>query len=376
MACPLRMSSTRSAVQNIITPVGTEKVGDFEYVVDLNGSPNQIDALNDMPIKVVDGATVFLRDVAFAHDGSPPQINMVRVDGSNAVLMSIIKAGSVSTLDVINSVKALLPKLRETLPESLKLDAVGDQSGFVNAAVNSVIFEGAVAASLTGLMILIFLGSWRSTLIITISIPLAVLASIAALSAIGETINVMTLGGLALAVGILVDDATVTIENINWHLEQDKDIEDAIMDGARQIVIPATVSLLCICVVFVPMFRLGGVAGYLFRPMAEAVVFALVASYVLSRTLVNTLARYLLAAQALSTAIGEAPPRRAIRSCAFNAASSAASRAPANSTPPAGDRARRPRAFHRRLSRHRRVLHLAWRRFSARTSFRRLRARS
>jgi multidrug efflux pump subunit AcrB len=283
--------------QNIITPVGTAKVGDFEYVVSLNGSPNQIASLNDMPIRVVNGATVFVRDVAFAHDGAPPQINMVRVDGSKAVLMTILKAGSVSTLDVINGVKALLPKLKETLPASLKLDAIGDQSAFVNGAVNSVIFEGAVAASLTGLMILIFLGSWRSTLIITISIPLAILASIAALSAIGETINVMTLGGLALAVGILVDDATVTIENINWHLEQDKEIEVAIMDGARQIVIPATVSLLCICIVFVPMFGLGGVAGYLFRPMAEAVVFALIASYVLSRTLVATLARYLLANQ-------------------------------------------------------------------------------
>jgi multidrug efflux pump subunit AcrB len=285
--------------QNIVTPVGTEKVGDFEYVVALNGSPSRLDELNDMPIRVVNGATVFVRDVAYAHFGAPPQINMVRVDGANAVLMTILKSGSVSTLDVINGVKALLPKLRETLPQSLKLDTINDQSSFVYAAVNSVIFEGVVAAALTGLMILIFLGSWRSTLIITISIPLAILASVAALSAIGETINVMTLGGLALAVGILVDDATVTIENINWHLEQGKDIESAIMDGARQIVLPATVSLLCICIVFVPMFNLGGVAGYLFRPMAEAVVFALVASYVLSRTLVNTLARYLLASQAV-----------------------------------------------------------------------------
>ncbi len=284
--------------QNIITPVGVEKVGGLEYVVGINGSPEQIDSLNDLPIKVVNGATIFVRDVAFAHDGAPPQTNMVRVDGANAVLMTILKSGSVSTLDVINGVKALLPKLRETLPSSLKLVAVGDQSTFVNAAVNSVIFEGAIAAALTGLMILVFLGSWRSTLIITISIPLAILASIAALSAIGETINVMTLGGLALAVGILVDDATVTIENINWHLEQDKEIEVAIMDGARQIVIPATVSLLCICIVFVPMYGLGGVAGYLFRPMAEAVVFALIASYVLSRTLVATLARFLLAHQA------------------------------------------------------------------------------
>ena len=283
--------------QNIVTPVGTEKVGDFEFVVQLNGSPTRIDEINDMPIRVVNGATVFVRDVAYAHFGAPPQINMVRVDDANAVLMTILKTGSASTLDVINGVKALLPKLRETLPSSLKLDTINDQSSFVYAAVNSVIFEGVVAAALTGLMILIFLGSWRSTLIITISIPLAILASVSALAAIGETINVMTLGGLALAVGILVDDATVTIENINWHLEQGKDIESAIMDGARQIVLPSTVSLLCICIVFVPMFKLGGVAGYLFRPMAEAVVFALVASYVLSRTFVNSLARYLLANQ-------------------------------------------------------------------------------
>jgi len=225
-------------------------------------------------------------------------------------LMTILKAGSVSTLDVINGVKGLLPKLRETLPASLHLEAVGDQSAFVQSAVSSVIFEGVVAAALTGLMILIFLGSWRSTLIITISIPLAILASIAMFSAIGETINVMTLGGLALAVGILVDDATVTIENINWHLEQGKQIEAAIMDGARQIVIPATVSLLCICIVFVPMFRLGGVSGFLFRPMAEAVIFALLASYVLSRTLVNTMARFLLGGRHNHHAEGEHAPTR------------------------------------------------------------------
>jgi multidrug efflux pump subunit AcrB len=285
------------AQQNIVTPVGDAVVGQYEYVVSLNGSPDNIAALNDLPIKVVNGATVFLRDVAFAHDGSPPQINMVRVDGANAVLMTILKAGSVSTLDVINGVKALLPKLRETLPSNLKLDAVGDQSTFVKQSVNSVIFEGVLAASLTGLLILIFLGSWRSTLIITTSIPLAILSAVALLAATGQTINVMTLGGLALAVGILVDDATVTIENINWHLEHGKPIEKAILDGARQIVAPATVSLLCICIVFVPMFGLGGVAGYLFRPMASAVVFALLSSYVLSRTLVSTMARFLLAGQ-------------------------------------------------------------------------------
>ena len=223
---------------------------------------------------------------------------MVRVDGKNAVLMTILKTGAASTLDVINGVKALLPKIRETLPSSLKLDAINDQSSFVYAAVNSVIFEGVVAAALTGLMILIFLGSWRSTFIITSRFRSRFSPLSPRSPRLGETINVMTLGGLALAVGILVDDATVTIENINYHLEQGKDIESAIMDGARQIVIPATVSLLCICIVFVPMFNLGGVAGYLFRPMAEAVVFALIGSYVLSRTLVNTMARFLLAHQA------------------------------------------------------------------------------
>ena len=197
------------AQQNLITPMGTEKIGRFEYIVALNDSPTRIEELNDLPIRQVDGATVYVCDVAQVHDGSPPQTNMVRVDGANAVLMTILKAGSVSTLDVINGVKALLPKLRETLPKSLRLEAVGDQSAFVKSAVNSVMFEGAVAAALTGLMILIFLGSWRSTLIITISIPLAILASVALLSAVGETINVMTLGGLALAVGIQIGRAHV-----------------------------------------------------------------------------------------------------------------------------------------------------------------------
>jgi multidrug efflux pump subunit AcrB len=285
--------------QNVITPVGTQKIGKFEYVVSLNDAPSRISELNDLPIRSVDGVPVYIHDVADVHEGSPPQINMVRVNGSNAVLMTILKTGSASTLDVVAGVKALLPKLRQTLPSSLKLEAVGDQSKFVTDAVSSVIFEGVVAAALTGLMILIFLGSWRSTVIIMVSIPLAILTSVALLAATGETINVMTLGGLALAVGILVDDATVTIENINYHLEQGKDIETAIMDGARQIVIPATVSLLCICIVFVPMFTLGGVAGFLFRPMAKAVVFALIGSYVLSRTLVNTMARFLLAHQAM-----------------------------------------------------------------------------
>src|ERR1700704_4445407 len=240
-----------------------------------------------------------MRDVAYVHDGSPPQTNVVHVDGKSAVLLAVVKAGATSTLAIISGIKQLLPSVAQTLPTNLNLTSVGDQSVFVTSAVSSVIREGAIAAALTGLMILLFLGSWRSTLIITVSIPLAILASVTTLSLIGETINVMTLGGLALAVGILVDDATVTIENINWHLEHGKEIETSILDGARQIMVPATVSLMCICIVFVPMFALGGVAGYLFRPLAEAVVFALVASYFLSCTLVPTLANYLLRKQVL-----------------------------------------------------------------------------
>ena len=292
--------------QDLIIPVGTQKIGSKEYVIQLNDSPDRIEEMGYLPIRSVDGATVRIADVAHVHDSSPPQTNIVRVDGVNAVLMTIVKAGSASTLDVINGVKGLLPRLHEILPPDIKLVAVGDQSGFVQKAVSSVIFEGALAATLTGLMILVFLGSWRSTVIIIISIPLAILASIALLAATGENINVMTLGGLALAVGILVDDATVTIENINFQLEQKKEIEAAIMDGARQIVIPATVSLLCICIVFVPMFGLGGISGYLFRPMAKAVIFALLGSYILSRTLVPTMANYLLGGHVHDH---EAPPR-------------------------------------------------------------------
>jgi multidrug efflux pump subunit AcrB len=282
------------SLQNLITPVGTQKIGTYEYTVNLNDSPQAVHAFNDLPVKTVNGTVVYMRDVAYVHDGSPPQINAVHVNGASAVLLTIVKAGASSTLDIINGVKNLLPAVAKTLPSSLKLTAVGDQSVFVTAAVSSVVREGAIAATLTGMMILLFLGSWRSTLIITLSIPLAILAALTGLSLLGETINVMTLGGLALAVGILVDDATVTIENINWHLEQGKEIEPAILDGAQQIVVPATVSLLCICIAFVPMFGLGGVAGYLFRPLAEAVILALAASYVLSRTLVPTLANYLL----------------------------------------------------------------------------------
>jgi multidrug efflux pump subunit AcrB len=282
------------SLQNLITPVGSQKIGSYEYTVNLNDSPKAVEAFNDLPVKTVNGTVIYMRDVAYVHDGSPPQTNAVHVNGASAVLLTIMKAGTSSTLDIINGVKNLLPSVSQTLPGSLKLTPVGDQSVFVTDAVSSVVKEGGIAAVLTGMMILLFLGSWRSTLIITLSIPLAILAALTGLSLLGETINVMTLGGLALAVGILVDDATVTIENINWHLEQGKEIEPAILDGAQQIVVPATVSLLCICIAFVPMFGLGGVAGYLFRPLAEAVMLALAASYVLSRTLVPTLANYLL----------------------------------------------------------------------------------
>jgi multidrug efflux pump subunit AcrB len=285
------------SIQNLITPVGTQKIGTFEYTLNLNDSPSTIAAFNNLPIKTVNGTVIYMRDVAHVHDGSPPQTNVVHVDGKSAVPLSVVKAGAVSTLSIISGIKQLLPSVAQTLPSDLHLTALADQSVFVTSAVSSVIREGVTAAALTGLMILLFLGSWRSTLIITISIPLAILASVTALSLLGETINVMTLGGLALAVGILVDDATVTIENINWHLEHGKQIETAILDGAQQIVVPATVSLMCICTAFTPMFGLGGVAGYLFRPLAEAVVFALMASYLLSRTPVPTLANYLLRKQ-------------------------------------------------------------------------------
>jgi multidrug efflux pump subunit AcrB len=230
------------------------------------------------------------------HDGSPPQTNLVRVNGARAVLMTILKAGSASTFAVIDGIKSLLPRVEESLPSSLNLRAVGDQSIFVKAAIFGVLREAALAAGLVGLMILLFLGSWRSTMIIIVSIPLSILFSVVAIAALGETINVMTLGGLALAVGMLVDEGTVTLENIFYHLEMGKPVEPAILDGAQQIVVPAFVTLLVLDIVFAPMFQLGGVAGYLFRPLAEAVVFALIGSFILSRTLVPTMARYLLSA--------------------------------------------------------------------------------
>src|ERR1700691_258460 len=285
------------SAQNLILPAGDEKIGKFDWNIALNASPVMLDRLNDLPVKKINGTVIFVHDVAYVHRGAPPQTNIVRVNGARAVLMTILKAGSALTPDITAGVKSLLPRVEESLPAGLNLHAVGDQSVFVKAAVFGVIREAVLAAVLVGVMILLFLGSWRSTVIILTEIPLAVLFALTSLSLLGETINVMTLGGLALAVGILVDDGTVTIENVNYHLEQGKPIATSILDGAQQIVIPAFVTLLCLCIVFVPMFQLGGVAGYLFRPLAEAVVFALIGSFTLSRTLVPTMANYLMRGQ-------------------------------------------------------------------------------
>ena len=302
------------AAQNLITPVGTEKIGTFEYAINLNNAAPLIKTIGDLPIKTVNGAMVYIRDVAQVRDGSPPQQNIVHVDGNRSVLMYVLKNGAVSTLAIIDGVKKKVQEMKKTLPSNLVLTAIGDQSIFINAAIGGVIREGVIAAALTSLMILLFLGSFRSTLIIATSIPLSVLGSIATLWALGETLNIMTLGGLALAVGILVDEATVTIENINWHLEQGKEVEQAILDGAEQIVTPAFVSLLCICIVFVPMFFLTGVSRFLFVPLAEAVMSAMVWSFILSRTLVPTMAKYMLHKHAPRTDMqgmdGALPPSR------------------------------------------------------------------
>jgi multidrug efflux pump subunit AcrB len=282
------------AAQTQITPAGYAKIGGYQYFIRLNNAPGGVEELNDLPVKVVNGATIYMRDVAHVRDGAAPQTNVVHVEGGRSVLMTILKNGATSTLSIVRDVKEAVPKLLEGLPAELKIVPIGDQSLFVRAAVRGVVFEGAVAAALTSLMILLFLGSWRSTIVIVISIPLAVLSALIALSATGNTLNIMTLGGLSLAVGILVDDATVTIENINRHLELGQPVGLAILDGAQQIVTPAFVSLLCICIAFVPMFFLPGVAGFLFVPLALAVVFAMIASFVLSYTLVPTMAMYLL----------------------------------------------------------------------------------
>jgi len=293
---PLDVVNTINA-QNLILPAGTAKIGSYEYQVDMNGSPQTVKELNDLPIKTVNGSTVYVRDVGYVRDGFTPQTNIVRVNGARASLMSILKLGDASTLDVIAGVRNKIPTVEASLPQHVDIHTLADQSIFVKASITGVVREGAIAACLTGLMILVFLGSWRSTLIIAVSIPLSILTSLIVLSALGQTINIMTLGGLALAVGILVDDATVVIENINRNLDQGKELIQAILDGSEQIAMPALVSTLAICVVFVPMFFLTGIPKYLFVPLAEAVIFAMLASYGLSRTLVPTMARYLLSEQ-------------------------------------------------------------------------------
>ena len=282
--------------QNVVQPGGTAKIGRDEYDILLNSSPLTIEGIGNLPIRQVNGATVYIRDVATVTDGSIPQTNVVRQDGRRGVLLTVMKSGKASTLDVVDGIRDLLPRLETTLPPELNIKPIGDQSIFVRASIDGVVREAIIAAVLTGLMILLFLGSWRSTVIIAVSIPLSILTSIIVLSFLGETINIMTLGGLALAVGILVDDATVTIENIERYLEEGQSLHDAILDGAAQISVPALVSTLCICIVFLPMFFLSGVSRFLFVPLAEAVVFAMLASYILSRTLVPTMAMYLLKA--------------------------------------------------------------------------------
>ncbi|MGA3080854.1 MAG: efflux RND transporter permease subunit [Terracidiphilus sp.] len=285
------------SVQNLIAPSGTMKIDRFEYAVETNSAPKMIDDLNNLPVKAVNGSMIYIRDVAHVRDGYPPQTNIVRVNGKRAIMMSVMKTGSSSTLDIIKGVQKKLIEIKSQLPPALRIDTLSDQSIFVRGAIDGVVREAIIAACLTAVMILIFLGSFRSTVIIAVSIPLSILCSIIVLSMLHETINIMTLGGLALAVGILVDDATVEIENINRNIETGKEVEQAILDGAAQIATPALVSTLAICIVFVPMFFLGGVARYLFVPMAEAVCFAMLASYLLSRTVVPTMAKYMLKEQ-------------------------------------------------------------------------------
>ena len=296
------------AAQNVVLPAGDQKIGALDYMVQTNATPVQVDTFNNMPIKTVDGATVFLRDVAYVHRGSPPQINAVLVKGKQAVLIEILKSGDASTLSVVKGIKEALPGILRTLPPGVQITPLNDASGFVSDSVREVVQEMITAAILTGLTVLLFLGSWRSTLIVATSIPLAILCSVLALSWLGQTINVMTLGGLALAVGILVDDATVMIENIDTHLEAGAELEPGIIAAANQIVVPTFVATLCICIVWLPLFQLSGIAGYLFLPMAEAIVFAMIASFILSRTLVPTMAAWLLRAQVAAHAHGHAGP--------------------------------------------------------------------
>jgi len=283
--------------QNLILPTGTAKLGTLEYNVEMNGSPQSVEELNDLPVKTVNGATIYMKDVAHVRDGFSPQTNIVLSNGQRGVLMSIYKTGTASTIDIVDRVKQMLEFNKSSIPEGMRISTFFDQSLYVRASIQGVIREAIIAACLTAVMILLFLGNWKSTLIIAVSIPLSILVSILCLSALGQTINIMTLGGLALAVGILVDDATVEIENINRNLAMGKETVQAILDGAQQIAVPAFVSTLCICIVFIPMFFLSGVAKFLFVPLAEAVSFAMLASYMWSRTIVPTLAMYLLSSE-------------------------------------------------------------------------------
>src|ERR1700716_3968376 len=283
--------------QNLILPTGTAKLGTLEYNVEMNGSPQSVEELNDLPVKTVNGATIYMKEVAHVRDGFSPQTNIVLSNGQRGVLMSIYKTGSASTIEIVDKVKQMLDYNKASVPEGMRISTFFDQSLYVRASIQGVIREAIIAACLTAVMILLFLGNWKSTLIIAVSIPLSILVSILCLSALGQTINIMTLGGLALAVGILVDDATVEIENINRNLAMGKETVQAILDGAQQIAVPAFVSTLCICIVFIPMFFLSGVAKFLFVPLAEAVIFAMLASYMWSRTIVPTMAMYLLSAE-------------------------------------------------------------------------------
>jgi multidrug efflux pump subunit AcrB len=283
--------------QNVVLPAGDQKIGGLDFMVETNASPIEVSTFNNLPIKIVDGSTVYLRDVAYVHRGSPPQINAVLVKGKQAVLIQILKSGDASTLEVVDGIKKALPGIIRTLPPGVKITTLNDASGFVRDSVDEVVQEMITAAILTGLTVLLFLGSWRSTLIVATSIPLSILCSVLVLSWLGQTINVMTLGGLALAVGILVDDATVMIENIDSHLEAGAELEPGIIAAANQIVVPTFVATLCICIVWLPLFQLGGIAGYLFLPLAEAIIFAMIASFIISRTLVPTMAAYLLRGQ-------------------------------------------------------------------------------
>src|SRR6201988_4687703 len=298
--------------QNIVLPAGDQKIGAIDFMVKTNATPVAVDTFNNLPIKQIGNAVVYLRDVAYVHRGGPPQQNAVLVKGQQSILLEILKSGDASTLAVVSGVRALLPQVLKTLPPGVTITPLNDASTFVRASIQDVVQEMVTAACLAGITVLLFVGSWRSTLIVATSIPLSILSSILVLSWIGQTINVMTLGGLALAVGILVDDATVMIENINTHLEEadadgnHKSLEAAIIDAANQIVVPTFVSSLCICIVWLPLYQLGGIAGYLFLPLAEAIIFAIIASFILSRTLTPTMAAWLLAGQV--AAMHQPPP--------------------------------------------------------------------